>query len=369
MINELDVKNYKSLADFKLDLRKFNVLVGPNNSGKSNILDCLAFLSDVTGTSIKDAFRKRGGFDRLVFGGQIDDYISIKVSLITKDTKTQYRVECEQRGVAAETLETWKDGERKLLIDGKEGRGKFYDDLEKGMKSYAYGPETAALYQFRDLRRNRTISRFRAEISNWRFYSFDPFSMRRSDPARKSFDPGRRGENVNITTHSLISEYLESFEDLQETLKSAIKEIDNLRAPLTDEGQTYIAIKEKDFEDSFDYRQISDGTLRILAHLLVLLSPKSKIPSLACFEEPENFIHPRLLQLLVQILKKAKTQVMVTTHSPYLVDFIDPDDLVIIEKIKGETKQKRPSKKELEEFLKDFSLGELWYSGKIGGVP
>lgn len=142
-----------------------------------------------------------------------------------------------------------------------------------------------------------------------------------------------------------------------------------MRSPLTEDGKTYIAIKEKEFKNLFDYHQISDGTLRFLAHLLVLLSPKSEIPSLACFEEPENFTHPRLLQLLAQVLKKAETQVIVTTHSPYFVDFVDPEDLVIIEKAEGKTLQKRPSKQELEEFLKDFSLGELWYSGKLGGVP
>ena len=90
---------------------------------------------------------------------------------------------------------------------------------------------------------------------------------------------------------------------------------------------------------------------------------------LVCFEEPENFIHPELLGALVEVLKKSDKQVILSTHSPYFVDFVEPNDIRVVEKEEGETKVsevKNPDK--LKEALKEMGLGELWYSGEIGGV-
>jgi len=94
-------------------------------------------------------------------------------------------------------------------------------------------------------------------------------------------------------------------------------------------------------------------------------------PSLVCFEEPGSFIHPRILQLLVNIFKSVETQVIVTTHNPFFVNLVDPEDLIIFEKIEGKTKCRRIEKPEemKERIIKDVPLGEIWYSGEIGGVP
>jgi len=369
MLTKLKVKNYKSLADFELDLHHFNVLIGPNNSGKSNILDCLTFLSDITKMRVPEAFGKRGGYDHVVFGGKTDEEIRITVTEIDRTIKREYSVAFRDARLAEENLTVIEGEEVITVVKGSEGSGDYFDEREKRLMDYSYEWDTTALMTLRDIKRHRTILSFAKEIEKWKVYHFVPFEMREASPAAKKFDPGEKGKGAPRTLHSLLSEYLSSFTEIEDTLKSAISEIENLLSPLTDDGKTYIAIKEKDFKNPFDYYQISDGTLRFLAHLMVILSPKSELPSLACFEEPENFVHPRLLQLLVDVLKKAKTQVIVTTHSPYLVDFVEPEDLIAIEKKEGKTVAKRFSKEELEKFLKDFSLGELWYTGKIGGVP
>lgn len=374
MISKLKVENYKSLKDVEIDFHSFNVLIGPNNSGKSNILDCLAFLADTAMTDISTAFAKRGGYDHLIFGGQTEEEIKIAVEIVDKTKIMRFNVAFREYGVIKEKL-TLTDSQKmpirtKILIDGSEGSGRYFDEEERVKKKYHYGKETLALRYFRDRRRHRTIMNFANQIKKWKFYHFVPFEMRGVFSATKKFDPGHKGKEAARTLHSLVSEYPHSyFTEIEDTLKSAINEIDDLRAPLTERGETYIAIKEKGFERVFDHHQVSDGTLRFLAHLMVLLSPKSKLPSLACFEEPENFVNPRLLELLAEILKKARTQVIVTTHSPYFIDFVEPEDLIIVEKKEGKTVSKRLSKKELEKFMEDFSLGELWYSGKIGGVP
>lgn len=96
-------------------------------------------------------------------------------------------------------------------------------------------------------------------------------------------------------------------------------------------------------------------------------------PALACFEEPENCIHPGLLELVVDALKSAsrRSQILVTTHSPDFLNFLkDPEGLMIVEKVDGKT-QCREAKDTagVKEALKTLGLGELWYSGHLGGVP
>jgi predicted ATPase len=369
MLTKLKVKNYKSLADVEIDFHHFNVLIGPNNSGKSNILDCLAFLADTVTMSVEDALRKRGGYDHVVFGGHVEKTIKIDVITTEKSVKKEYDVTFTDKGVNKEKLIITKNGETNVHIDGIEGKGFFFDEIANAQMEYSFSPVFTALLNFRDLKRQRTIVDFKDELLRWRFYHFVPFEMRGAFSVEKRFDPGYKGEEAVRTLHSLLSEHLNFFSEIENSLRSAIEEIENLRSPLTREGKTYIAIKEKHFRDHFDYYQVSDGTLRFLAHLLVLLSPPSEAPMLACFEEPENFVHPRLLELLAEILKKTKTQVIVTTHSPYFIDFVELEDLIVIEKEEGKTVPKRLERKELEKFLKDFSLGELWYTGRIGGVP
>jgi len=369
MLTKLKVKNYKSLADFKVDLHHFNVLIGPNNSGKSNILDCLAFVSDIVKMRLPEPFVKRGGYDHVVYGGKRDEEIRIIVTEVEGAIKREYTVAFRDVKLVEEELIVREGEEVMTLIKGSEGRGHYFDEHEGRLMEYSYGWDYTALSALRDFKRHHRILDFAKEIEKWKVYHFVPFEMREASPVVKKFDPSYKGEAAARALHSLLSEYLSSFTEIEDTLKSAIGEIENLLSPLTDDGKTYIAIKEKDFKYPFDYYQISDGTLRFLAHLMVVLAPKSELPSLVSFEEPENFVHPRLLQLLVEVLKKGKTQVIVTTHSPYLVDFVEPEDLIVIEKKEGKTIAKRLSKEEVQKFMKDFSLGELWYSGKIGGVP
>ena len=109
--------------------------------------------------------------------------------------------------------------------------------------------------------------------------------------------------------------------------------------------------------------------MRLLGHLATLYLPSP--PPLVCFEEPENYVHPQLLELMVELLKNAasETQVLVTTHSPYLVDLLQPEDLFIVEKQEGKTQVKAVAdRKGIKEALKALGLGELWYSGSFGGV-
>lgn len=114
---------------------------------------------------------------------------------------------------------------------------------------------------------------------------------------------------------------------------------------------------------------LSDGTLKLLCLIAILKSPDP--PSLICIDEPELGLHPDWIKLVAELLQDAacRTQVIVATHSPHIVSKLDADQVIVVDKVDGETKMKRLEKADLENWLKDFSLSELWLAGHFGGRP
>ncbi|MEW6685495.1 MAG: AAA family ATPase [Candidatus Edwardsbacteria bacterium] len=188
-------------------------------------------------------------------------------------------------------------------------------------------------------------------------FNFSPQLMREALPVRKELQLQFLGENLSVVLHVLQTEYPQQFKEIEDILKSAVLELEELTTGLTphEPGRTYTRIREKGLKISIPAWGMSDDTLRLLGHLATLYLPI--LPLLVCFEEPENYVHPRLLELIVNLLKNAseKTQVLVTTHSPYLVDFLQPEDLYIVEKQNGETQiKKAEDKKGIREALRTY---------------
>jgi len=341
MIKKLKVKNYKSLKDVELELGKFNVLIGPNASGKSNLLDCLAFVSESAQIALANSLTRRGGYVRVVFGEEKGN-IEISVDFTRDNEASQYFISFSESGI---------DNER-LLLGSK---------LEIDRQKVAAGTWIAAICSH--------TSKATEYLASLRSYNFITSSMRRTDSAKKNLILDKDGGNLAQVLLSLHNERPKTFDKIEDMLKQAIPQIDELLTPLTEEGQTYVAMREKGFEAPFNYFQLSDGTLKLLAYIAAIASEEANV---VCFEEPENFIHPRLFELLVEVLKKSDKQIILSTHSPYLVDFVEPEDVIIVEKKGKETVTSRiVDGDKLKERLAELglALGEYWYGGGLGGNP
>jgi len=208
------------------------------------------------------------------------------------------------------------------------------------------------------------------QVKDWAFYNFVPSLMEGPLQVRKDLRLQEYGENFGAVLHSHHAEFGSNFREMEEWLQRAMPEITELLSGLTEQGQTYAQIKEKGLKVRIPSWAMSDGTVRFLAHLLVVLGASP--PPLICFEEPENFIHPHSLELLAHVLKKASTrsQILLTTHSPYLLNFLEAEDIIIVEKHEGATEASRPKEAgAIKEALKTLGLGEMWYAGTLGGTP
>jgi len=355
MIRKLKVKNYKSLKDVELELDKFNVLIGPNTSGKSNLLDCLAFVSETAKGSIDVSLRGRGGYERVVFSGEKEN-IELSIDFMRDNEASKYFISISKEGIDEEKL-TIKDVG---VID------RHLNDIKKRIdagtfEKVAAGTWVSAIYYH--------SPKTREYLNSWRSYNFITSEMRRTYSAKRNLILDKNGGNLAQVLLSLHNERPKTFDKIENMLKQAIPQIDELLTPLTEGGETYVAMREKGFDSPFNYFQVSDGTLKLLAYITAIATEE---PGLVGFEEPENFIHPRLFELLVEILKKSDKQIILSTHSPYLVDWVEPGDVIIVEKKDQETVASRIKdgdklKKRLEEL--GLSLGEYWYGGGVGGNP
>jgi predicted ATPase len=389
MLNKITIKNYKSLENVSLTLRPFNVFVGPNNAGKSNLFDCLAFLSELmTPTSARQpagtvlqAVGARGGFQYVVWGGDTNQSISVDldVSLVDPDEnkERQYNFYIELRGnqygtsVSAIRLRRKANSGWRMLLDvqgkkwtawGIEGRKldrlQPRGDPEWWLEFLPYFPQAA----------HRVFADY---VRGWRFYNFVPSRMEQVLPVRKGLNLQREGENLPVVLHTLHSSYRRAFREIEELI-TQIPGVEELFTELTEEGRTYTTLKERGVSLNIPNWAMSDGTLRLLAHLAVVYLPTP--PPLVCFEEPESNLHPWSHEHLVEILRRLskRTQVLVSTHSPLFLDRLrtETNDLIVVEKPEGKTTCKRISgRKGLKKALQVLGLGELWYSGSIGGVP
>jgi len=370
MIRELHIKNFLSLKDVILSLGKLNVLVGPNASGKSNVVRALRFLS----AFVKGELHLQGfeTFKNIVF--KLDEDLSIEISVImeTNGKKTVYQLEILRDSYR----EVITINEQQILYH--EGIKGIYGYVNKDRVQKTSTPPPCDYFNKRlDCSALKTpprdaipeVKKLSKILKSISVYSFIPSAIRgiadiRSDPVL-----GYHGNNIARVLLHLYLEDRRRFQVIESVLKSLVPRVNEI-VPHIKETKIHLWLREEGFEDPIPAELVSDGTLRLLALILALHLDSS----LVALEEPENCIHPHLLQALVDLTRKAPCQVIITTHSPYLLDHVKIDEVFVVERRDLETiiiklsnhRDIERVKKLLEE---GGTLGEAWYSGIFGGTP
>jgi predicted ATPase len=354
--------------------------VGPNSSGKSNLFDALKFISDLARIG-QEAVRERGSFSTIAWSGRTDQKISFDLqgNLLWDQSSDGFHYSIEISGRPFEWFETtgesfliYRNNEFHRLLEFPDANrmASIYGLDGKQLSQQGLANVGSQLHFLSSPERHDPLSVFSRSIQEWEVYDPTPALMRESVKVKRELKLKSKGENLAGVLHTLRSEFPVIFETIEEHLRMLVPESRKLLSLLTAEGGTYPGLEENEITSKVPVAAMSAGTLRFLAFLAVVYSPEA--PQLVCFEEPENNIHPHALELLVDVLKGAsrKRQVLVSTHSPYLLNFIDVDSVFVFEKTHGETKVTEPgSKKNLKSLLRKLGLGEAWYAGTIGGVP
>jgi len=356
MLKRLNIKGFKSLADVQIEFPRLTVLFGPNAAGKSNVLDAVQALSRIgTSRTLSDALAEpiRGyAVEAFAFPpGGLAGLLSQRSSAFTlgaelavggEASRYQYRVavsiQPESGGLtvadeylAALTRSGQPKGNASIeRVEKENAEGQF--ELRVRRKSKPAKPRTEPVglnyALLSDPRLGgveyRAIERCRNELSGWRTYYLDPrVAMRSAKPPADVRDIGVLGEDIGPFLYRLRAEQPKHFEAAKRTLRSLIPSVEDLSVDL-DKRRGALDVLVRQGGVDFSSRIVSEGTLRILALCAIAVNPWSG--SLLAFEEPENGVHPRRLELIAQLLTSLALeqgrQIIATTHSPLLCDYV-----------------------------------------------
>jgi predicted ATPase len=384
--SRIEVQGYRLLGDVSVPLSGLNVLIGPNGCGKSTLLDVFALLAAGANEDLSRAISSRGGMTSLLSRSpstNVDaDRFRLKLeSDVQADQPLTYNLEIARTGsgfqIADEVLSPFQKAGKKepfKWIHNRPGHPRYYDGHNLVPPTWEYKDSELALAQAP--RTYPIAEQFRARLRATRFYSFLDVSASSLVRLPQDLDPipllpGQNGEHLVAALYNVRTHHEDTYERILDALRAGFPSFRDLDFPLVAAGKATLLWKEKGFAKGFQAHELSEGTLRYLWLTAVLLSPQ--LPPVVLFDEPEVSLHPELLKLLAGLLREAaeRSQILVATHSDRLIRWLSPGDLMIFDRRDGDvsiTRADDPSLN-LDEWLKKYTLDELWLMGELGGRP
>jgi len=375
-IENLRVQNYRALQDLEFKkITPLTVFIGPNGSGKSTIFDVFAFLSECFTVGLRKAWDRRGRFKELRTRGQ-EGYIIIELKyretlaspLITYHLAIN---EANNRPYVAEEWLQWRRGPQGKpfrFLDFKEGEGIVISgenpqEEDERISERLDSPEFLAVSTLGQLAKHPRVSALRRFITSWYLSYLTADNTRNQPEAGAQERLSSTGDNLPNVIQYLKEDHPQRLESILQTLSRRIPRLEKVEASIMPNGQLLLQIKDAPFQSPILAKFASDGTLKMLAYLTILYDPSP--PQLVGIEEPENHLHPRLLPELAEECRAAtaSTQLMVTTHSPFFVDGLKPEEVwVLYRDENGFTQAKRTSAMQgVKEFIQNGALlGQLW---------
>jgi predicted ATPase len=377
-IESLRVEKYRALRDLSLkDLTPLTVFLGPNGSGKSTLFDVFAFLSECFTQGLRKAWDRRGRFKELRTRGT-EGPIIIELGYREPDrAKITYHLAIDEgpKGpLVAEEWLRWKRGSFGApfkFLDFHLGAGRVIsgeepDQEAERIEERLTSPEAIAVNTLGQFAKHPRVSALRKFITSWYLSYLSADSARGLAEAGPQERLSASGDNLPNVVQYLKEQHPERLRQLLETLVKRVPRLESVSADVMDDGRLLLQIKDAPFERPILARYVSDGTLKMLAYLTILYDPEP--PQLIGLEEPENYLHPRLLPELAEECRKAssRSQLLVSSHSPFFVNALKSREAwMLFRDEAGFTQAKRAADmRGIEEFMSQGALlGDLWLEG------
>ena len=392
MLKRIHIRGYKSLKDLEVTLSPLVVLVGPNAAGKSNLLDALQLLSRLgTSRTLREAFDPpcRGkplesftigsngikgllDQDRLSFSIEADLTLSdsvvdavnrqiretrrhVRAPAQVRERDLRYRIEVEMlprsgmlrvadEYLAALNRKGHPTGRRKPFLErqgerihlrheGQPHPARFDRYLDHSILSMPHSPPHCP-----------HLAAVRQELESWQFFYFEPRErMRAANPVREVRQIGLMGEELAAFLNTMKATDPGRFRGIEKALHVLMPDIDGIEVEVSELGEVELCLREDGV--AIPARVLSEGTLRMLG--LLALSGADQGPALVGFEEPENGVHPRQIELIAELLRTqaslSQTQHIITTHSPILPGLLEDESLFAVRRLNGYTRIDPPS--------------------------
>lgn len=415
------IRNYRVLKNITLGklwnmqqaqpLTPMTAVIGKNGVGKSALFDAFGFLSDCLRNGVEEACdsRGRGGFEKIVsqgVDGPIEFVIYYKESGNARPITYELTIALDKSKrpyVQKERLRQRRKGQKHgwpfsflILNEGKgvvwkseiggtqvdEGKKEIdlFDLIESLKDADREESKETDFVELEDkrklgiatlgaLKQHPRISAFRKFIEGWYLSYFTPDAARSLPLAGPQKHLNIHGDNIGNVVQFMEREHPRQFLSILNRIAEKIPGIDRIDTEKTPDGRLLLRFNDKGFRDPFYSQQMSDGTLKVFAYLLLLEDPTP--PPFICIEEPENGLYHKLLESLAKEFRehatgrKGGSQVFITTHQPYFVDALEPEEVWVLEKgSDGFATIRRASGDSIVKNMvaEGLPLGGLWYS-------
>lgn len=390
-IESIKLTNFKAFRNAELrDIPRMCVLVGANGSGKSTLFNLFGFLKDALTEDVHVALTRLGGsrgFQEARSRGT-DGPIEIELKFRAEETSPliTYSLAIGEEGgspvIEREILKYRRGskGQPWHFLDFSRGEGEAVTNEPEAVKSekelhrerqVLKSPDTLAvkgLAQFKKFPAAMTLGEL---ISNWHISDFHIQKARPEQEAGHAEHLSKEGENLSLVTEFLYKRHRPVFDKIIDKLKKRVPGITSVDAKTTEEGRVLLRFQDGAFEDPFLARHVSDGTIKMLAYLVLLYDPKPH--PLLCVEEPENQLYPKLLWELAEEFREYAQrggQAFISTHSPDFLNACRIEEVFWLVKEKGYTTVRRASEDEqIKAYMADGDqMGHLWKQGFFGGA-
>ena len=387
MLTRIKAQNLLSFGPEGIDLElpALTVLIGPNGSGKSNLLETVGLLQAAP-RDLAAPIRENGGVRDWIWKGSKFPYdeafVEVTLSVHDQPTELEHMIRFTESHQMFAVLKeiimspaiNMADEDAQVIWEHNPGEVVRYTQkrgVEEAIEKRSVGLDKSILSEVKDpvqFPELWLIANFYARIGLYRRWEFGSRTPIRQ-PQRIDVKPSPLFEDF-----SNLGMFLNRIRQHPQPKTELFDRLGDLYSGLRDfelniEGGT-VQIFFTEGEFSIPATRLSDGSLRYLCLLAILLDPEP--PSLVCIEEPELGFHPDLIPKLADLLVDASSrcQVIVTTHSDILVDALSdrPESVVVCEKHDGQTSMRRLDRSDLAVWLEKYRLGELWTRGELGGV-
>lgn len=386
-VSVLYVHNYRSLIDIKLPLRDLTVVIGPNGAGKTALLEVFQLLQQGCQQELGNFLEAQGGFQAVLSCQRIASKpsrlkVELEIDVQSEESKApmDYLFELVGRPIGyvidSERLEWQHDPQAKeplRYINAHHGQLYYADPTTSEMVQPDWDYDRLELALAQVPKMYREPEALRSMLASTRHYSFLDVTPRATVRLPQSLTPATRpgpnGESLYSALYNLRASHRDIYDSVGTLLEQGFPDFKRLEFPVVGAGQVTLAWHERGGGEPFYPNQLSEGTLRFLWLVTTLLAPPA--PALMLVDEPEVSLHPELLKLLAALLQdaSASSQIVVATHSPDLIRWLQPEEVLIADKEEGVTRFTWADDLDLDEWLAEYTLRDLWLMGNLGGRP
>jgi len=380
IFENIRVEGFRRLHDVDLKLKPLNVVIGANGSGKTSLLDVLSLLAASASGRLKETMSGLGGIDAVLTNlltakGEKSRFMAFSLAMgVPGKNPIEYRIVMAPAGVgyqiSDETLTQQRDKKPPPFkhIQAHHSDVRYFD---KGLvrPNWDYDQTESALSQVPKMFQEPEDFRKRlASSTHYHVLDVSPRApIRLPQQMRDAKLPGHDGEDLISCLYTLRETDPDRFDTIEATLRAGFPSFERLNFPPVAAGTLAMTWKDSTSKSPFFMHQLSEGTLRFLWLATLLQSPG--LTAVTMIDEPEVSLHPELLSLLADLLREAseRTQLIVATHADRLIRFLKPSEVVTLDiNEEGAARATRADELDLESWLEDYTLDQVWQMGRMG---